>query len=225
MMAAKTLFLSDLRRILGVLDNSMRRRAGLVFCLMFVNSLFELGFVLTLTGMGMAVANAEALRQNIFYRGLFHLCPSLGAWSSEGFNMLLLSGLVVVAASALKNILGFAGARSIALLGEDVSLQVEGELMRRFLHMEYAWHLSPASSKTLQVLGWRSALSAMLTHLLNIYACALTILLLFFMSGRERTRTDLPRAGGHGGGRHCPVRRIQEERRSQRQAHDRNRQC
>jgi len=191
-MEAKTLFFSDLRRILGVLDHSMRRRAGLILCLMFVNSLFELGFVLTLTGMGMAVANAEALRQNIFYRGLFHLFPSLGAWSSEGFNMLLLSGLVVVATSALKNILGFAGARSIALLGEDISLQVEGELMRRFLHMEYAWHLSPASGKILQVMGWRSALSSMLTHLLNTYACALTILLLFLcLAGNEPVLTFL----------------------------------
>lgn len=191
-MAQIPFVITGLRRILRLLNRSMRLRAVLVFGLMTVQSLLELGFILTLTGMGLAVGDPDGLRASIFYRMLFRLLPGLGAWAAQPHHLLLLSGLVVIAVSATKNYMSYACARGIALLGQDISLTVGEEIMRRYLHMDYAWHLSTAAGSTFQVMTWRGVLGAMLTHLLGIYSYALTIFVLFVsLIGHEPLLTCL----------------------------------
>lgn len=191
-MANLPFVISGLHRILRLLDRRLRLRSALIFGLMTVQSLLELGFILTLTGLGLAVGDPDVLRENIFYRTLFFLLPGLGAWAAHPHNLLLLSGIVVVAVSAAKNYMSYLCARSIALLGQDISLAVGEEIMRRYLHMDYAWHLSPEGGNTFQIMSWRGVLGAMLTHLLSIYSYALTILVLFLsLVGHEPVLTCL----------------------------------
>lgn len=183
---------SGLQRILGLLERRLRLRAWLIFGLMSVQSLMELFFILTLTGMAMAVGDPEGLRNSIFYVVLFRWFPKLGEWTQQPHNLLLFSGIVVVAVSAIKNFVGYTCAKCIALLGQDISLNVGEEIMQRFLHMDYAWHLSKASQDTFQTMSWRGVLGAMLTHLLGIYAYGLTILILFLsLVGQEPALTSI----------------------------------
>lgn len=184
--------ISGLQRILGLLERRLRLRAWLIFGLMTVQSLMELVFILTLTGMAMAVGDPEGLRNSIFYVLLFRWFPALDVWTQQSQNLLLLSGVIVVAVSAIKNFVGYTCAKCIAMLGQDISLSVGEEIMQRFLHMDYAWHLSKAGQDTFQTMSWRGVLGAMLTHLLGIYAYGLTITILFLsLVGQEPALTSI----------------------------------
>ena len=186
------LFFADLQRILRLLDKPFRRRSAYVFSLMFIQGLLELCFILVLTNMGLALTDGDSLRASMLYRVVFRISPALKAWTAHPHHLLLLAGVVVIATSLIKNAVNYLAARSIALLGEDISLSIGAEIMQRFLYHDYAWHLSPASAPMFQRMLWRGNLGLMLTHLLTIYACILTVLILFAsLVGQEPVLTTL----------------------------------
>lgn len=192
MKANISIFFPDLWRILHLLDCRLKIRSGLVLLLMLAQSLLELGFIVALTGMGMALTNGAGLRASIVYKGIFYLFPALGAWAEAPHNLLMLTGGVVILVSITKNIMNYLTARSIALLGEDISLTLGTEIMERFLYRDYAWHLSPESSSMFQCMMWRSSLGLMLTHLLSMYALLITIVVLFSsLVGQEPVLTTM----------------------------------
>lgn len=183
---------AELFRVMRLLDARLRIRSALVFLLLLAQSLLELGFILTLTSMAMALSDSVGLRASPFYQGLFWLFPALGGWAQNTYNLLLLAGMVLIAVCVAKNLVNYLAARGIALLGEDISLFVGMEIMQRYLYQNYAWHLSAASDSMYQRMMWRGNLALMLTHMLNIYACAFTILILFLsLVGQEPALTTL----------------------------------
>lgn len=183
---------SDLSRVMRLLDPKLRMRTGLMFLLLLAQSFLELGFILTLTSMGLALTNGATLRGSMFYSTLFSLFPQLGTWTEDPHRLLLLAGIVLITVNVIKNMVNYFTARGIARLGEDISLSVGLEIMRRFLFRDYAWHLSPASQTMFQRMLWRGNLALLLTHLLNIYACAFTICILFLsLVGQEPVLTIL----------------------------------
>lgn len=184
--------IAELFRIMRLLDVRLRIRSAFVFLLLLAQSLLELGFILTLTSMAMALSNSAGLRESPFYQGLFWLFPTLGVWTQNTYNLLLLAGVVLITVCIVKNFINYLAARGIALLGEDISLFVGMEIMQRYLYQNYAWHLSTASDSMYQRMMWRSNLALMLTHMLNIYACIFTILILFLsLVGQEPALTTL----------------------------------
>lgn len=192
MIAFSSIFSPELWRILRLLDNRLKIRSGLVLLLMLAQSLLELGFIVALTGMGMALTNSAGLRANIVYKEIFYFFPAVSAWAESPHNLLMLSGGIVVLVSITKNIVSYLTARSIGLLGEDISLALGTEIMERFLYRDYAWHLSPESSSMFQCMMWRSNLGLMLTHLLSMYALLITILVLFSsLVGQEPVLTTM----------------------------------
>lgn len=185
-------FFAELFRIMRLLESQLRLRCVLVMFLLLIQSLLELGFILTLTSMALALSDSERLRGTPFYDALFQLFPSLGDWAEDPHHLLLLAGIVLIAASMLKSLVNFFAARSIAQLGEDISYYVGMEIMQRFLYQNYAWHLSPASKNMYQRMTWRGNLAIMITHLLNMYACLFTIAILFVsLAGQEPVLTAL----------------------------------
>lgn len=171
-------FPGELSRILRLLPKPLCLHAGGVFVLMLLQSFLELWFILSLTHMGLALMDSYSLRQNWLYKALFYLFPSLGVWAQDVRHLLFMAGLVVIGVALLKNAVSFFCAQRIASLGEDISFNIGSEIMERFLHRDYAWHLSPASAHLLQHMMWRGNLGLMITHLLTLYATALTMLLL-----------------------------------------------
>ncbi|WP_319543104.1 ABC transporter ATP-binding protein [uncultured Pseudodesulfovibrio sp.] len=189
-----TLLLSiiELRRILRLLSSSLQIRTAFIFLLLFVQSLLELGFILTLTDMGLALTDSASLCGSFLYRGLFYLFPSLKAWAANSHHLLLLAGGVVIFVCLFKNIINYFAAKGIALLSEDISLSIGIEIMERYLYRDYAWHLSPASGLMYQRMLWRRNLALMLTHMLTYYACILTLIVLFLsLVGQEPLLTTL----------------------------------
>lgn len=182
----------DFLRIFGMLQRPLRLRAVALFGIMFMQSLAELFFILVLTYMTLAVSNGDALRATPLFRGIFWAAPPLRLWSEDPRHLLLLSGAVLVLVCGVKNLINFLTARGIALLGEDISLFFGTEIMERFLHRDYAWHLSPESASMFQRMLWRGNVGIILTHLLTLYACILTLLVLFFsLLGQEPVLTTL----------------------------------
>ena len=134
---------AELFRVMRLLDARLRVRSTLVFLLLLAQSLLELGFILTLTSMAMALSDSAGLRESPFYQGLFWLFPALGAWAQNTYNLLLLAGMVLIAVCVVKNLVNYLAARGIALLGGDISLFVGMEIMPVFSNTKnYAWHLS-----------------------------------------------------------------------------------
>ena len=183
---------AELFRIMRLLESQLRLRCVLVMFLLLIQSLLELGFILTLTSMTLALSDSDRLRATPFYHTLFQLFPSLGDWAADPHHLLLLAGIVLIIASMLKSLVNFFAARSIARLGEDISYHVGMEIMQRYLYQNYAWHLSPASKTMYQRMTWRGNLALMITHLLNMYACLFTIVILFVsLAGQEPVLTAL----------------------------------
>lgn len=183
---------SDSLRIFRLLNPSLRLRAVAAFALMFLQSLAELLFILVLTYMTLAISDSAALRAKPLFQALFLTMPSLHPWAEDPRHLLLLTGGILVLVSAGKNVLNYVSARYIALLGEDISCFFGMEIMDRFLRRDYAWHLSPASASMFQRMLWRGNVGLMLTHLLTLYACLLTlVVLLFSLMGQEPVLTSL----------------------------------
>lgn len=182
----------DFLRIFRMLRRPLRLRAVAAFALMFLQSLAELLFILVLTYMTLAVSNSEALRATPLFRALFLAMPPLRPWAEDPRHLLLLAGGILVLVCVGKNLLNYLTARSIALLGEDISLFFGMEIMDCFLRRDYAWHLSPESASMFQRMLWRASVGVMLTHLLTLYACLLTLLVLFgSLLGQEPVLTSL----------------------------------
>lgn len=184
--------ITGLWRVFRLLDARLRARTALVFCLMLAQSLLELGFILTLAWLGMALTDTENLRETALYRHLFQFSPELRSWAEDAYHLLMLSGIVVVITCLIKNVVNYFCASRTAMLGEDIAITVGNEILHRFMHMDYAWHLSNASEKTFQIMMWRDSLSTILTHLLSIYACVCSIVILFAsLVGQEPVLTLL----------------------------------
>ena len=185
-------FFSDVSRILHLLSRPLQLRSAGVFVLMFIQSLLELAFILMLTHMALALTNGDALRANPLYRAIFYIVPYLQSWAEDSRHLLLLSGFILIVVCGIKNFVNFFTAKSIALLGEDISLFIGADIMERFLYRDYAWHLSAESASMFQRMLWRCNLGLMLTQLLTLYACILTLLVLFLsLVGQEPVLTTL----------------------------------
>lgn len=192
MFSSMLLFVVEFRRILRLLDSALRLRTAYIFALIFAQGLLELGFILTLTDMGMAITNSIALRKSFLYQGIFYLSPRLEVWTEDPHRLLLFAGGVVIFVCLLKNAINYWAARGIAFLSEDISLSIGTEIMERFLYRDYAWHLSPASSLMYQRMLWRGNLALMLTHMLTYYACIFTLIVLFLsLVGQEPLLTTM----------------------------------
>lgn len=192
MLSSLFLFIVELRRIMRLLNDALRVRTIFIFVLIFAQSLFELGFVLTLTDMGLALTDGESLRGSFLYRAIFYMIPHLEVWTESPHNLLLLSCGVVVFVCLIKNTINFFAARGIGLLSEDISLSIGAEIMERFLYKNYAWHLSSASGSMYQRMLWRGSLALMITQMLTYHACFFTLVVLFMsLVGQEPLLTTL----------------------------------
>ncbi len=188
----KNILAKDFLRIFSLLNHNLRIRSGVIFVLIFLQSLLELFFILSLTSMASAITNSVGLRSTFFYKVLFYFIPALDGWTADPRHLLVLAGVFVIICSVTKSIISYIASYQLALLGEDISLQISKEIMQRFLYKDYAWHLSPESSVMFQRMLWRPHLGSMLSNLLTLYSLILTIFVLFStLVGQEPLLTTL----------------------------------
>lgn len=168
-------FFEDFLRILSVISVENKVKAFLLFVLMAAQSALELLFILTLTYMAEALTAPQMLRERLLFRGIFAICPSLEPYADNARYLLLIAGCIVIFVSIMKSAVSWISARSTIFLGEKISVDIGKEIMSRFLHNDYSWHLSSESTTTFQRLQWRGQLANMLIFQLSMYSCLLTM--------------------------------------------------
>lgn len=179
-MKKKLLFFgSDFWRILANISASNRAKTYCLFFLMGLQSALELFFILALTYLGTALTSPHILYDNYIFKGIFWLSPQLQEWGQNPRYLLLISGCAVVIISILKNFVSYITAKATVQLSERLSITIGREIMHRFLYSKYIWHLSPESAATFQCMQWRGHLATMLISQLSMYACMLTVIILF----------------------------------------------
>lgn len=146
---------------------------------MAVQSAVELFFILAIAYMAQAVTAPEALNSERVFRALYFCFPVLKAWGQDSRYLVLIASCLVISVSITKSLISYASARATFLLSERISIDIGHEIMERFLHSDYAWHLSSESGTTFQRMQWRANLSMMLVSQLSMYACMLTMIVLF----------------------------------------------
>lgn len=175
----KEKFFSDFIYILGILNRKDIISSVCLLGLMALQTLLELFFILTLSYMGTALTAPEILRTNALFRGVFFCVPSLNILTQDPRYLVLLTGMIVVIISLLKNLVSYFTAKTTSLLSERISINIGNEIMSRFLYQNYAWHLSSENTSTFQCMMWRNSLASMLVSLLSMYASILTLIVLF----------------------------------------------
>ena len=171
---------SLIKRIYKVISIKNRYKAGLVLLLMLMHSLLELVFILALSYMAAAVADPAVARNSLAFRVCYRLFPALQSLPHTPEYLLLLAGGMVVFCACLKNSVAYLAARSAALLSEHIALDVGKEIFYRFLHSDYAWHLSQKNEFFFRNMQWRRNIAFLLLHKLSMYTCILTLVILFF---------------------------------------------
>jgi len=169
----------DLVRTYRVLPFALRRGILALFALMILQAFIELGTVVTLTYVAQSIGDPEAVRSNLIYRHLFAFVPGLKQWSADQRRFLLLTSSVAVTAVLLKNVVAMITTRKTGYLGENIARCVGLEIMERYLHSEYAWHLSSESATMFQRMLWRGNLGQMLIWLLSMQSSLIAVTVLF----------------------------------------------
>lgn len=183
---------SLIKRIYKVISIKNRYKTGLVLLLMLMHSLLELVFILALSYMAAAVADPAVARNSLAFRVCYRLFPALQSLPHTPEYLLLLAGGMVVFCACLKNSVAYLAARSAALLSEHIALDVGKEIFYRFLHSDYAWHLSQKNEFFFRNMQWRRNIAFLLLHKLSMYTCILTLVILFFsLASQEPVLTSI----------------------------------
>lgn len=180
------------KRIFQTISKENKRKTILVFFIIALQSFLELFFILALSYMAMALTDPEALNGTPLFKVCYRLAPGLREWANNPRYLLLMAGCIVVLVSVLKNCAGFLAANSTARLSERIAIDIGNEIFSRFLYGNYAWHLSKESGPTFQCMLWRNHVATLLMHQLSMYACILTLIVLFFsLVSQEPVLTSL----------------------------------
>ena len=170
---------TDFQRCLKVLPPSLRKRTGGLLCLMVIQGLLELTFILALSWMTVALTNSQELRQKLLFSTLFDYSPWLSEACLDPRNLLLLTGTLVVFASLIKSLVSWQVAKKNVGLSDDISMNIGQSIMCHYLYSNYTWHLSKESETVYNKLRSRLQLSNFLINTLSMYASCITMLLLF----------------------------------------------
>ncbi len=178
-MSVYDLVVTNFLRIFRILDTRLKRRVMILFGWMMCLSITELGSILLLTMFFSALNTAEHFRSAWYIQKIFSLLPWLEVYSADERKFIFFLSFFPVLAIFGKNILNFLVNRRMAMLGEQVAAYIGHGIMYPFLHMPYAWHLSPAGADAFTRMSWRHSLGQFLVFCLVTCSNLLTTGLLF----------------------------------------------
>lgn len=168
-----------LRRIYGIMPGALRRAVWLVFVLMTVLSITELVSIMALTGFFAMLHNPSMVMQwPLVLRAAEHV-PELASILADPRRCILWASLVPICLILGKNILSACVSWRSSMVSEQLAALVGTSIMRRYVHMPYAWHATPRGSEVLTRVQWRFDLGQLLLNILLVFSNAITVLLLF----------------------------------------------
>lgn len=179
-------FFKDFSEIFFLLNKTLKTKTAWLFFLLVGQAASELLFIYALSLLTMAFADVDSLLNMFPFPQIMRASNSFALLADTPQYFILVSGVVVIFASAFKNLLSFVAARTTALLAENISIYIGTDIMSRYLYRDYSWHLGEESTKTYQSLLWRGNLAMLLIDCVSMYACVLTLcILLASLMGQE----------------------------------------
>jgi len=150
-----------------------------LFVLMLLLGLLELGSIISLSFFAGVLHAPEQILDLRFIAALLRRVPRLAALFADTRYIMLCTVLLPIVLIIAKNLFTAIVTWKTSLLGSKAANYVGSEIMRRFVHMPYDWHLSSSSADTLTKLSWRQSLGQLLLQNLVAYSNFIVSGLLF----------------------------------------------
>lgn len=162
------LLLQDIVQCYRLMDRRLRLAIVLLGVFMLAQAMMELVAINGIRQLGLVTTNPNGLAQEQPWRLLFAASPRFAAWAAASAeHYLFLAACFVVLLIALKNVITWFTMWKTGKISETISLNVAEEIMSRYLHSEYRWHLSKEGNAALQMMLWRNNLAALLVQQLS----------------------------------------------------------
>ena len=174
------LLFSSFFRIWAILPGRLRSSTTILFACMLLVGILELTSIMSLSlFFGILNAPERVLNSPRMAALLTHFPIFAPVFSDIRYLMLCAVTTLPIALIILKNIMWSVVTWKTGLLGSEVAGYVGREIMRRFVHMPYDWHISALSADAFTKMSWRHALGQLLIQSLTVYSNFITAGLLF----------------------------------------------
>ena len=173
------LLFSGFFRIRAVLPGTLRKDVMVLFILMLLLGLLELGSIVSLSFFAGVLNTPERILNSRHLADLLAHLPGLAPLFADGRYVMLYAALLPIGLIVLKNLASSLVTWRTGLLGSEAANYVGSEIIRRFIHMPYDWHLSALSADALTRLSWRYSLGQLLLQHLTAYSNFIVAGLLF----------------------------------------------
>lgn len=170
---------ANLRRIYRVLPAGMQRSVWLLFFLMLAMAITELASIMSLTGFFATINRPESIVDSSYAKKAAEIWPEVQNILNDPRRIILWASILPIGLIAAKNVFSALVAWKSSMMGERVAMHIGSNIMRRFLHMPYTWHLSAQSAQALTCMGWRFSIGSMLISILTAYSNLITVAMLF----------------------------------------------
>jgi ABC-type multidrug transport system fused ATPase/permease subunit len=174
------LLFSSLFRIWAILPGRLRRNAVILFVCMLLLGILELASVMSLTFFAGVLNAPEHIAHSRHMVALLARFPILAPVFADVRHCMLYAAALSISLIILKNLMSALVAWKTGLLGGEVAGHVGREIMHRYVHMPYDWHISALSADAFTKMSWRHALGQVLIQNLVAYSNFITAGLLFF---------------------------------------------
>ncbi|MDE6735533.1 MAG: ABC transporter ATP-binding protein/permease [Desulfovibrio sp.] len=178
----------DFLRVYRILPPKLKRETVFVFLGVFLQAILEVGAILAMSLVAMAVAAPERLLTHPATQFLFAQVPALNFLGEDLRRVALVCAALSAALVAGKNAVSALVTHQTNVLGERIALFAGDVIFHNFLYSPYIRHLSGDSNTMFNALTRRSTLGRLMEHLMAVYSYALvslvmTLALLFFTPG------------------------------------------
>jgi len=180
------LLFSSFFRTWAILPHALRKNVTVLFILMLLMGLLELGSIVSLSFFAAVLHSPERIQDSRHMAALFAHVPGLAPLFADARYIMLYAAFLPIGLIIMKNLMSSLVTWRTGLLGSEAANYVGSEIMRRFVHMPYDWHLSSLSADAFTKLSWRHSLGQLLLNNLvaysNFIVAGLLFLGLFFYS-------------------------------------------
>lgn len=166
-------------RIWAILPGRLRKHAIVLFICMLLLGILELSSIMSLSFFAGILNAPEHILNSRHIAALLARFPGLTPVFADVRHLMLYAVALPIGLIILKNLVSGVVTWKTGLLGGAVAGYVGREIMSRYVHMPYDWHISALSADAFTKMSWRHALGQLLIQSLVAYSNLITAGLLF----------------------------------------------
>ena len=173
-----SIFLKDSHRIYRLLPINYRVKIITIFFIQLLSGATESLAIFALAFFGVSFGAPEIARNNKITIFIFDVFPKLESICSDQRYLVVFSGISVVLFIIAKNLFNFLALSLNYTFSEKLSKYISIEIIRRFIHENYYWHLSEANKNIPEKMFLRVYLFGFLSFMLNFYNYSISALII-----------------------------------------------